>query len=42
MLSAVSPSILMVFFVSEVMYSMVTIIELGGSREVPTEKEDLC
>ena len=27
----------MAFFVSEVMSS---IIELGGSREVPTEKED--
>jgi hypothetical protein len=31
----------MTFFVSEVMSAMMTIIELGGSREVPTEIEDL-
>jgi len=30
----------MALFVSEVMSFMITIIELGGSREVPTEKED--
>jgi hypothetical protein len=32
----------MAFFVSEVMFFMITIIELGGSREVPTDRVELC